>query len=86
MSPTLSVIVPVYNAPAELQRCLAALAASRYEHFDVLVIDDGSTVSVAAVVTAYGFRSSRSTGLRASPRPQLRGRPGHWAICRLYRR
>jgi cellulose synthase/poly-beta-1,6-N-acetylglucosamine synthase-like glycosyltransferase len=62
MSPTLSVIVPVYNAPAELQRCLAALAASRYEHFDVLVIDDGSTVSVAAVVAAYGFRSLRLDG------------------------
>jgi hypothetical protein len=28
-SPTLSVVIPVYNATEELKRCLAALAASQ---------------------------------------------------------
>ncbi len=41
--PILSVIVPVYNAPAELKQCLAALAASHDDDFDVLVVDDSST-------------------------------------------
>jgi glycosyltransferase involved in cell wall biosynthesis len=49
--PTLSVIVPVYNAPAELKQCLAALAASHDDDFDVLVVDDGSTEPIESLVT-----------------------------------
>ena len=86
MSPTLSVIVPVYNAPAELQRAWRPWAASRYEHFDVLVIDDGSTVSVAAVVTAYGFRSLRLDGPEGPARARNYGAAQVTTICRLYRR
>ena len=55
-TPRLSVVVPVYNGTEELRRCLAALAASRYDDFEVLVVDDGSTEPVEPVVTAYGFR------------------------------
>jgi GT2 family glycosyltransferase len=52
---TLSVIVPVYNGADDLKRCLAALAVSQYNAFDVLVVDDGSTEPVEPVVRAYGF-------------------------------
>src|SRR5919108_6245541 len=55
-SPTLSVVIPVYNGTEDLQRCLAALAASQYDAFEVLVVDDGSTQPVEPVVTAYGCR------------------------------
>ena len=55
----LSVIVPVYNSTIELKQCLAALARSEYDDFDVLVIDDGSTEPVASVVAAYGFNHLR---------------------------
>jgi cellulose synthase/poly-beta-1,6-N-acetylglucosamine synthase-like glycosyltransferase len=54
--PTLSVIVPVYNGTNDLKRCLAALAASQYDDFDVLVVDDGSTEPVEPLVLPYGFR------------------------------
>jgi glycosyltransferase involved in cell wall biosynthesis len=59
---TLSVIVPVYNGTDDLQRCLAALAASHYSAFDVLVVDDGSTEPVEPVVHAYGFAYRRLDG------------------------
>lgn len=55
-APTLSVVVPVYNSRAELQQCLAALAASDYDDFDVLVVDDGSTEPIAPLVAAHGFK------------------------------
>ena len=61
-SPTLSVVIPVYNGTEELQRCLAALAASHYDDFEVLVVDDGSTQPVEPVVTAYGCRYLRLAG------------------------
>lgn len=44
MSISLTVIVPVFNAPAETRRCLAALRHTlRKDRADVIVIDDAST-------------------------------------------
>jgi glycosyltransferase involved in cell wall biosynthesis len=60
--PTLSVVVPVYNGTDDLRKCLAALAASHYDNFEVLVVDDGSTEPVEPVATAYGFRYLRLAG------------------------
>src|SRR5256885_11023377 len=60
--PTLQVIVPVYNAGSDLHQCLAALAASQYDDFGVLVVDDGSTEPVEPLVRAYGFRYMRLDG------------------------
>jgi len=56
----LSVVVPAFNATGNLERCLAALAASTVEH-ELVVVDDCSTdpVAVAAarrLALAYGGR------------------------------
>ena len=37
--------MPVYNAEATLEECLAKLGQSTYEDFEVVLIDDGSTDS-----------------------------------------
>ena len=61
-SPLLSVIIPVYNSQTELKHCLAALAKSHYEDFEVWVVDDGSTVPIKPLVDAYGFGFRRIHG------------------------
>ncbi|MFH1890373.1 MAG: glycosyltransferase family 2 protein [Candidatus Kuenenbacteria bacterium] len=38
----ISVIIPVYNTPAELMKCLASLAKQIYREFEVIIVDDGS--------------------------------------------
>lgn len=38
-----SVIIPAYNESSVIQSCLKSVLASNYGHFEVLVIDDGST-------------------------------------------
>jgi GT2 family glycosyltransferase len=50
-----SIIIPTYNRPAQLGRCLWALARLEYprDRFDVIVVDDGSTAPVAPVVGAF---------------------------------
>jgi GT2 family glycosyltransferase len=50
--PHVTVIVPTYNRPDELRRCLAALAEQDFarDRFDVIVADDGGAVSPAQVV------------------------------------
>jgi len=70
---TLSVIVPVYNGTDDLQKCLAALAASHYSAFDVLVVDDGSTEPVEPVVHAYGFAYRRLDGPQGPARARNLG-------------
>ena len=61
-APLLSVIVPVYNSQTELEQCLAALAKSQYEDFEVWVVDDGSTVPIKPLADAYGFGFMRIDG------------------------
>ncbi len=48
-----SVIVPCYNAAATLGACLRALAHQTCRDFEILVVDDGSTDSTAAVAERF---------------------------------
>jgi glycosyltransferase involved in cell wall biosynthesis len=72
-TPALSVIVPVYNSRAELEQCLPALAQSQYDDFEVLVVDDGSTVPLQPLVEEYGFRYLRIDGPGGPARARNRG-------------
>src|SRR5688572_20503482 len=71
--PTLSVIIPVYNGTDYLQQCLAALTASTYDDFDVLVVDDGSTEPVEPLVMAYSLGYLRLDGPRGPACARNRG-------------
>lgn len=72
-SPTLSVIVPVYNSSADLELCLSALSHSHYDQFSVLVVDDGSTQSIAPIVERHGFEYMRIDGPGGPARARNRG-------------
>src|SRR5690348_123134 len=43
MSVRVSVIVPLYNKSAWIERCLDSIARQSYRDFEVIVVDDGST-------------------------------------------
>ncbi len=43
MSPSVSVVIPVYNVAPYLQACVDSLLAQRFTDFEVLLVDDGST-------------------------------------------
>jgi glycosyltransferase involved in cell wall biosynthesis len=47
--PSFSVVIPTWNRPRQLERCLAALAVLDYprEQFEVVVVDDGSRPPIA---------------------------------------
>src|SRR5690349_1600870 len=50
-----SIIIPTYNRPQPLRHCLIALARLDYPRgqFEVIVVDDGSHESLAALVTDF---------------------------------
>lgn len=41
--PAISVIVPVYNAEAYLEKCVYSILAQTFRDFELLLINDGST-------------------------------------------
>ncbi len=48
-----SIIIPVYNRPDEIEDLLASLAAQTCRNFEVVVVEDGSTVPCREVVEKY---------------------------------
>lgn len=42
MTPTLSIIIPVYNKEQYIVRCLSSILEQSYSDFEIIVIDDGS--------------------------------------------
>ena len=48
-----SVIIPVYNRPDEISELLASLARQTYTDFEVIVVEDGSSVKSEDVVRQY---------------------------------
>ncbi len=73
MSPTVSIIVPVYNAEHTIGRCIESILNQEYTDFELLLINDGSTDNSGAICDAYAAKDSRvqvfhkeNTGVSAS--------------------
>ncbi len=49
----LSVIVPIYNTEKYLKKCLCSIANQKYNDFEVLLIDDGSTDFSAEICKSF---------------------------------
>ena len=75
--PLVSVIIPCYNQGHFLGEAIESTLAQTYPHLEVLVVDDGSTDNIAAVIARYpgvrclrqenqGLSAARNTGLRHS--------------------
>ncbi len=52
----LSLIIPIYNRPQELEELFETLVRQTHSDFEVVVIEDGSKITSAGVVEAYSDR------------------------------
>lgn len=57
--PQVSIIVPVYNAETNLNRCLTSILNQEFRDFELLCIDDGSTDLSGSILDDYAARDSR---------------------------
>jgi len=67
-SPTVSVVMPAHNAEAYVASAVASVLRQSFSDFELIVVDDASTDSTAAVVKSFGdqrvqcVQMSRRTG------------------------
>ena len=78
MNPSVSVVIPAYNAEKYIKASIESVFAQSYQDFEVIVVDDGSTDRTKDVLDQFGNRirmikgpnkgpsGARNTGIRAS--------------------
>lgn len=77
----ISIVVPVYNAEATIERCIRSLLSQSHGNIEVILVDDGSTDSSAKICGSFaesdrrvrfirtennGVSSARNTGILAA--------------------
>jgi glycosyltransferase involved in cell wall biosynthesis len=60
-APSASVIVPAYNAVPTIAGCIESLKRLTYPDYEIIVVDDGSTDSTAAIAESAGVRALKLT-------------------------
>ncbi|QAT64025.1 glycosyltransferase family 2 protein [Bacillus glycinifermentans] len=59
MEPSVSIIIPVYNAEKYVSACLDSVLAQTLPHFEAIVVDDGSRDSSREIIKQYAARDDR---------------------------
>ncbi len=57
--PAISIIIPVYNVEKYLGRCLDSVLAQKYQNFEAICINDGSTDNSLKILEEYAKKDSR---------------------------
>lgn len=78
MKPLLTVVIPVYNVEKYLKRCIDSILIQEWKHYDILLVDDGSTDNSPQICDDYakaydfisvihkengGLSAARNTGI-----------------------
>jgi len=58
-APTISVLMPVYNAERYLSTAIQSILAQTFEEFECIIVDDGSSDRSAAIIRQFAHLDSR---------------------------
>ncbi|OXA94453.1 glycosyltransferase family 2 protein [Flavobacterium hercynium] len=82
-----SIIIPVYNVEDYLRQCLDSIICQTYSHFEIILVNDGSTDSSLAICVEYQKRlqnikliTKENEGLSAARNDGLRNAEGDYII------
>lgn len=89
MNPSVSILMPVYNAGRYLAQALESIAAQTFRDFELIAIDDGSTDGSLAALQRFAKREPRlrilsrpNTGIVGALNDGLTAARGEW-IARM---
>lgn len=57
--PTISIIIPVYNAEQYLNRCIDSVLSQSYQFKELILVDDGSQDKSGTICDAYAMNDNR---------------------------
>lgn len=57
--PTISIIVPVYNAAASIEACVRSIRQQSFSDWELLLVNDGSTDNTLSIITELAKSESR---------------------------
>ncbi len=57
--PLLSIIVPIYNVEAFIERCILSVLQQSFTDYELILVDDGATDGSAAIVDHYAAQDER---------------------------
>lgn len=85
MSPSFSIIIPVYNVAPYLRECLDSVLAQIFSNWEAVCVDDGSTDGSGAILDEYAARDIRfkvihqgNAGVSAARNVALEAATGEW--------
>ncbi len=61
MNPVISIIVPVYNVEAYLNRCMESIREQTIKEMEIILVDDGSTDNSGIICDEWAGKDSRIT-------------------------
>lgn len=64
MTPSISVIVPVYNVAPWLKECLDSVLNQTFRDMEIIIVDDGSTDSSPEIIKEYVEKDGRIIAIR----------------------
>lgn len=59
LKPYFSIVIPVFNAEKNINRCLDSILAQSFTEFEIVLVNDGSLDQTAHICDAYAYRDSR---------------------------
>lgn len=86
-TPSISVIVPIYNSDKYLQRCIDSILSQDFEDFELLLIDDGSTDNSGDICDKYAEKDMRvrvfhkkNGGVSSARNLGIENAKGEWVV------
>lgn len=86
ISPKISVVIPCYNNASTLGRAIESVLAQTFSAYEIIIVDDGSSDAVDAVVAKFGeqvrYVRQQNSGVSAARNNGVRLAHGEW-VCFL---
>lgn len=77
-NPFVSICIPTYNGEAYLHDCIRSCLAQKYDNFEVVICDDGSTDNTREIIESYRLKDGR---IRYHKNEKNLGLVGNWNRC-----